>query len=90
MFLPSNYKRTGTKARLQTGLIDITFGSTACLRFSYHMYGVDMGTLNVKVKNQDGSIVNSFTKSGIVFTSYYSYLRVHVCNFYRFQLVSCK
>ena len=90
MFLPSNYKRTGTKARLQTGLIDTTFGSTACLRFSYHMYGVDMGTLNVKVKNQDGSIVNSFTKSGIASISYYSYLHVHVYYVYRFHLVSCK
>lgn len=64
MFLPSNYKTTGTKARLQTGLIGMTFGAKVCLRFAYHMYGADMGTLNVKVKNQDGSTVGTFSESG--------------------------
>ena len=64
MYIPSNYKPTGQKARLQTGLISVTPGQSSCLRFSYHMYGPQMGDLTVRVKESSGQLREQFNISG--------------------------
>ena len=64
MYIPSNYKPAGQKARIQSGLLDVTVGQSACLRFSYHMFGAQMGTLNVRIKTSANSVIKSFSLSG--------------------------
>ena len=59
-----SFKRNMATARLISGLIDVVDEGSACLRFYYHMHGSDMGTLNVYVKNKDGSLLKNLTISG--------------------------
>lgn len=52
----------GEKAKLVSESIRESF---LCLRFSYHMYGSGMGTLNIYVrKDSDNSKTNIFSLSG--------------------------
>ncbi|XP_067932933.1 MAM and LDL-receptor class A domain-containing protein 1-like [Watersipora subatra] len=64
MYIRSNYKPSGWKARLQSGLISVTPGQSACLRFSYHLYGADMGQLQVNIKSPTGESYNGTTLAG--------------------------
>ena len=49
----SSPRRPGQKARLMSQLVNPS--GAACVSFYYHMYGRNMGTLNVYVKEQSSS-----------------------------------
>lgn len=57
MYIEATVQQTGDNAKLQ---LAVTKGaSTSCLMFYYHMYGSEMGTLNVFSGN-----FKIFTKTG--------------------------
>ena len=64
MYTEASYKRNGSVARLTSGLIPTTYEGTGCLRFSYHMYGADIGILTVSVKYANGNTLSTWTKQG--------------------------
>ena len=49
----SSPSKQGQKARLESGTITQT--GSACASFYYHMYGINIGSLNVYVKKQTSS-----------------------------------
>lgn len=55
MFVEASATTVGQKARLVTGRFQATTGSGYCIKFWYNMYGVNIGTLNVIVKNRAGN-----------------------------------
>lgn len=74
MYLPSQFKSTGTKARIQTGLINVEANTQSCIRFSYHMYGIQMGTLSMRVKSPNGSVIIERVISGRLFIRVFHYM----------------
>ena len=62
MIIDASYKNNGTQARL-TSPTYTKLSDTGCLTFWYHMWGADMGTLNVAMK-KGGEITYLFTKTG--------------------------
>ena len=55
MFVEASFATVGKKARLVTGRLHATTGNGFCIKFWYNMYGVNIGTLNVIVKNRAGN-----------------------------------
>lgn len=55
MFVDASFKSVGKKARLVTGRFPRTTGRGFCLQFWYNMYGVNIGKLNVIIKNRAGN-----------------------------------
>ncbi|CAB4007264.1 MAM and LDL-receptor class A domain-containing 2-like, partial [Paramuricea clavata] len=55
MFVEASFATVGHKARLVTGRFHATTGNGFCIKFWYNMYGVNIGTLNVIVKNRAGN-----------------------------------
>jgi hypothetical protein len=43
--------QSGDRARLESIVLDGTYGNARCFRFWYHMYGDGIGTLNVYLFN---------------------------------------
>ena len=66
MFVEASFAPRGRKARLVTGRFPATTGSGFCIKFWYNMYGVNIGTLNVIVKNRAGNATENivWTLSG--------------------------
>jgi hypothetical protein len=66
MFVEASFAPRGRKARLVTGRFPATTGSGYCIKFFYNMYGVNIGTLNVIVKNRAGNATENivWTLSG--------------------------
>ena len=56
----SNPRRPGDKAYL----VSPPVSGTQCLKFSYHMYGSRIGSLDVYQQNMGNRMVNLFKKSG--------------------------
>ncbi|XP_070531537.1 MAM and LDL-receptor class A domain-containing protein 1-like [Ptychodera flava] len=61
LYIEGSGRNEGDEARLGTAIYNTTTGR-GCVRFWYHMYGVDMGTLNVYVNDDDT------LPSGTIFT----------------------
>ena len=55
MFVEASFASRGQKARLVSGRFSPTTTRGFCVKFWYNMYGVNIGTLNVLVKNRVGN-----------------------------------
>lgn len=63
MFVEASLTTVKHKARLVTGRFPATTGQGFCIKFWYNMYGVNIGTLNVIVKNRAGNLSESIVWS---------------------------
>ena len=70
LYIEASYPRKpGDKARIETK--DIFFGDKSCVKFYYHMYGKQMGTLNVysrggRVFSASGNQGNKWHKAEVL------------------------
>ena len=62
MYIEASNENTSDKAWLEK-TFDFKDRQNAQLTFDYHMYGIEMGTLNVLV-NDNGTLTNVFSQSG--------------------------
>ncbi len=60
----SSPRATGDTAILEGPCLDLTLSSTVDLSFWYHMYGANIGTLDVEVSNDCSAWTNVWTLSG--------------------------
>ena len=55
IFIEASNSGAGKKARLLSERFKQTTANGYCLNFWYHMYGADIGTLNILIKNRPGN-----------------------------------
>ena len=66
MYIESSYKPSGSYARLTSPTFIKPQGEAGgCVELYYHMYGVDIGTLNISVyDNTQAGLVANFQRTG--------------------------
>ena len=66
MYIESSFRNNGSLARLSSQVYNKPAGqSGGCVQLYYHMYGADIGTLNISVyDNTQSGLVANFQRTG--------------------------
>ena len=69
MYIESSFRNNGSLARLSSQVYNKPAGqSGGCVQLYYHMYGADIGTLNISVyDNTQSGLVANFQSTGEYF-----------------------
>lgn len=58
----SSPRKENDAARITSNFIDVTFSNGGCFKFFYHMFGADIGRLNIYSQFNNNSVFGSYGK----------------------------
>ncbi len=87
IFIETSFpQKLGDKARLISPTYSATVGSGNCFKFWYHLYGADIGSLNVWIRQNNQLFKNIWSRSGNLGNTW-RYGHVSVKSIYDYQMV---